>query len=115
MESKIGIDNLKIMFKSIARLSSITANGLSDGIGASDVMSLIDVLKIANELKEADFSAMPQEFFDLDEEERNEIFELFKEEFDLENDFIEDVIEQILEGLAQLIPAIFAIAKRFKL
>jgi len=111
MKEKLGIENLKIAIVAAIRLGEkIEKNYVDDGeislsealgIGASSFGDVLKVIKLGSEIK--------NEFNDLDNEEKLQLANLVKEELDLQNDKVENIIEKALDfllGLNDLIESI---------
>ena len=111
MTEKLGIDNLKkALIAAINLAKKIEKNYTDDGkisfvevlgIGASSFGDILRVIKSGSEIK--------AEFINLDDNEKDELIQFVKDEFDLENDKIENIVEKSLEflvGLDELIKSI---------
>ena len=100
----MGIDNLKKAIVAVINLGEKIEKNLSDdgkislaealGIGTSSFGDVVKIIKSGHEIKD--------EFLDLDDQEREELIDIVKEELDLENDKIENIIEKSVEFLVQL-------------
>ena len=92
---KLGIENLKKAAKTVIKLSESIEKAADDGkvtlaealgVGVSNFAGIVGVFKNGKEIA--------REFKDLSQAERDELISYVKQEFDLENDNIEEIVEQ---------------------
>ena len=101
---KLGIENLKVAIVAAINLGEKIEKNLADdgkitlieafGIGASSFGDVVKVIRSGNDILD--------EYNDLEDDEWTELVELVKDELDLENDRLEEIIEKAVEFLSQL-------------
>lgn len=100
----VGIDNIKVAVVAAINFGEKIEKNLSDdgkisliealGIGATSFPDVMKIITSGPEIK--------AEFLDLDEDEKQELIDLVKEELDLDNDKVENIIETAIEFLEKL-------------
>lgn len=96
------MEKLKSALKTVINVAEKTDNALEDGKisiaeGVGIAMSAIGFIKIVKGYKE-----IAQEYKDLTEDQRAELVEWFTNEFDLQNDNVEGIVETIFTALIGL-------------
>jgi hypothetical protein len=97
-----GIEKLKAALGAVIKLAKVTDTALDD-----KKITVIEGLKIGVAsfqvwLAVKDFDTLKAEYADLDETEKDELVTYFVTEFDLNEDDIEEIIEEIFTALMQL-------------
>jgi hypothetical protein len=91
----LGIENLKKAVKFAIDLGEQFATSLADGFQWTDSFSFVDeLIQVPGLLKSG--KDVVAELKDLDATERQELYDYIKEEFDIADDKVEDVVEQAL-------------------
>lgn len=100
-----GIEKLRGAISGLIRVAQVSVDAFDDG-----KLSLIEGAKIAvagfqfwNTVK--DIEALKQEWLDLNDAEKTQLVNFFKSEFDLQNDDLEMLIEQMFEAIIHLATA----------
>ena len=116
-ESKMGIENLKLVTRATARVATSVGNALEDGkLDLNDLWSEGPTLVTSLwSLKDADFSAIKDEVADFDDKEKRELADVFSIEFDIVNDSVEYIVEQGVAIVIDLLNAIKRIIEIGKL
>ena len=101
-EKKYDIKETKEMLAAVFTLGNAVGKSLEDGkIGFDDFANFIPVLpKLGTAIANSD--QIPKELKDLDKEEVEEIKAFIKEEFDISNDALEEMIEKGLDLIVTL-------------
>jgi nucleoid DNA-binding protein len=101
----LGIEKLKLAISGILKLAKVVETSFEDG-----KVSIVEGAKIAisgfqfwNSVK--DIKTLKAEWLDLDEAEKAELIAYFATEFDLKNESLELLIEQIFDAMIQLATA----------
>jgi len=103
----VGIENLKMAIVGAAKGSSAIFEIMEDGsVGLSDLGSLPDIFTALRQLAGVEWSAIDDELKDIDDAEKDELAAIFEENFDIEADDREALIEQ---GFALVLMAAQAI------
>lgn len=108
---KLGIENLKVAVIAVITLAEkIEDKNADDGkislgealsVGVGSFGDIVKVVKSGKQIKD--------EFIDLDLAEKEELLSLIKDELDLDNDKVEDIVEKAVELLIDLDELIAAI------
>ena len=105
MESLVGIENLKKAVKFGIDLSKQIEVSGQDGFDWKDSFSFFDeLMQIPGIIASGD--KIKAEFNDLQPEEKTELLNYFKTEFDLADDKLETIIESSLELVLQILTVI---------
>jgi len=96
----LGIKNLKEVVGFALSLGEL-AEGLIKGIGAEDMFNAIEVVKRAPAAIK-DIGQVIPEFSDLDEGEKAALKSFIEQDFDLESDNIEEIVETALKVAVNL-------------
>lgn len=104
MREKLGIENLKIAIVAAITLGEKLEEKTADdgkislsealSVGVSSFDDVVRVIRLGSTIKD--------EFIDLSDDEAEELIELVKNELDLKNHAVEDVIEKAIEFLVSL-------------
>ena len=102
----LGIENLTPIIRTLAQLITTTTKIDSDKDGKIDTAEMLStiqffIMKIVSVY--GSISDALTELKDVDSEERKVLVKVFNEEFDLENDVVEGLIEEWLVIIDQLI------------
>lgn len=94
--------NLKFALLTLIVISEKTESALQDGViswgeGTRIAFSAIGLIKVFKNIK-----TIADEFKALTPDQKVELVEWFKAEFDFENDNIEDIVEEIFTALIQM-------------
>lgn len=96
---KIGIEKTKALLVAVGKLVKETDASLEDGKITAFEYAKIGGRAIAFALALSKWKQIKEEYNDYDHEEKQEIIETFKTEFDIRNDEAEAMIEEIFAGL----------------
>lgn len=101
-EEKLGIENLKRLIKFPLDLVKQAAESSQDGWQATDIFSFVDEFNNLPGIVR-NWNMAVDELRDLSAEERTQLHEYFKEQFDIPNDQLESFIENALLNAVSLI------------
>ncbi len=106
-----GIDGLKKALDGVFRLATTLEKSLEDGkINIIEGAQLaVASVRFWNAVK--DVKTIKQEFLDLNQDEKADLIEYFRAEFDLKNDDLEATIEELFEAMLHIAASIFALRK----
>lgn len=105
---KLGIDNLKELTRGLASFCNFLGGVFEDGsFGLSDFVHLPDLVLSVQSFAGVDYSDVLPEIDDLDAWEIDELSELFKEVFSIDNLPAEKIVELGLEYVLQGLESVF--------
>lgn len=109
---KLGIENLKLAAKAVAKIGNGIGGVFEDGkVNAFDVVHLPTIFGGLTAAGQVDFAKLMPEAKDVDEAERPDLAKTFKDEFKLANVSQEQAIEMGFEILTWGLQALSLLAK----
>lgn len=102
----LGIENLKPTVKVLANLISSLSNADSNNDGkfdSAEIFAIVQIFIMKLITVYGSISEALVELKDVDSTERKELIKLFNQEFNLQNDLVEELIEEWLVVIEQLV------------
>jgi len=96
------MENLKDALATVIKIAEKTDEALEDGKvsiseGVGIAFSAIGLIKVVKDIK-----TISAEYMDLTDDQKTELAEWFKNEFDLRNDNVEEIVEMVFASLLSL-------------
>lgn len=107
-----GIDDVKPVVNLVAEIANV-----SEDVIKGNYMALMNLIDEVAALDGVDFGNVLVQLKDVDTEESKELAEIFKKKFDLENDELELIIEQVIDSTEKTYLAVMSwviLSKRIK-
>jgi len=113
-KENLGINNLKMMISFMVAMANAVGKALQDGdVSMWDLRYLMDPAVLAiDAFKNA--GAALEEFQDMDDDEKSEIYDHIEEEFDLDYDGAEEFVEKGLKAAVTFGDLICDVIKRYQ-
>lgn len=110
----LGIENIKLVTVAIGAVSTGLGALIHNGVGFEDIPAVQAAAFALYDLKDCEYSQVKSEILDIDSTEQGVIAQLFADNFNIEAESKEEMIEKGCSFLMMSLPFLISVINQFK-